>query len=78
MPSNEETCSGIAARLQPTIGEVVYSKAKALAAIVAERALTKDWKEHPLFGIAVDTDRWALEYQRELFEIEDLLNLDMD
>ena len=63
------TGTEIAMAQAPTIGEVAFEKAKNLARIAAERATTNDWTEHPMFGIAVDTDRWALEYQKELREL---------
>ena len=39
-----------------------------LPAIAAERALTHDWKKHPMFGIACPDckDQRAAEYQRNL------------
>lgn len=55
----------------PTIGEVVFQKAQELAHIAVARAMqTSDWTEHPMFGIAVDTDQWALAYQAKLEEMK--------
>jgi hypothetical protein len=69
----EKTVTEIAAKTQPTIGDVVFEKAQNLARIAAERATTRDWTEHPMFGIAVDTDKWAVAYQEELRELKQLL-----
>lgn len=58
----------------PTIGEVALQKAQELAHIAVARATqTRDWTEHPMFGIAVDTDQWALAYQAKLNELRGLL-----
>ena len=37
--------------------------AQSMAACAAERALTEDWESHPVFGISVSKDKWALCYQ---------------
>lgn len=41
-----------------------------LAAIASERALTNDWDDNPMYGIAVDDDQWALKYQEQLYLID--------
>jgi len=67
------TVTEIGTAYQPTRGEVAFEKAKNLARFAAERAMTKDWEEHPMFGICVDPDKWAMEYQRELRELAAIL-----
>lgn len=58
----------------PTIGEVALQKAHELAHIAVARATqTRDWTEHPMFGIAVDKDQWALAYQAKMEELKRLL-----
>ena len=58
----------------PTIGEVALQKAQELSHIAVARAIqSRDWTEHPMFGIAVDTDQWALAYQAKLDELRGLL-----
>ena len=44
-----------------------------LAAIAAERALSKDWQQHPMFGIVVDKDKWALMYQEHVQRLDKAL-----
>jgi len=62
-----------AMKVAKTRGEVVFEKAQDLARIAAERATTKDWTKHPMWGIAVDTDKWATAYQEKLRELAELL-----
>lgn len=58
----------------PTVGEVALKKAQELAHIAVARAMqSREWKEHPMFGIAVDRDQWALAYQAKLDELRGLL-----
>ena len=58
----------------PTIGEVALCKARELAHIAVARATqSRDWTEHPMFGIEVDTDQWALAYQAKMAELKVLL-----
>ena len=58
----------------PTVGEVALHKAQELAHIAVARATqSRDWTEHPMFGIAADTDQWALAYQAKLNELRGLL-----
>ncbi len=71
--TNMTTATEIAMKVQPTIGEVAFQKAQGLAHIAAARALSRDWTEHPMRGIAVDTDQWALAYQAKLLELKSLL-----
>lgn len=70
-----KTCTEIYKKTEPTIGDVVLKKALNLAKFSAERAMGEDWQEHPMHGIAVDTDKWAIEYQKELRELKQLLNI---
>lgn len=74
-PSDGSMISGMSmmAHTQSTRGEIAMRLAKQLAMISAERATTRDWKEHPTFGIEVDTDRWAIEYQKTLSKLEVIL-----
>ena len=58
----------------PTVGEGALHKAQELAHIAVARATqSRDWTEHPMFGIAADTDQWALAYQAKLNELRGLL-----
>ena len=60
----------------PTIGDVALRLAQELAHIAVARATqTRDWTEHPMFGIAVDTDQLALAYQAKLDELREVLAL---
>lgn len=63
----------VVSKLQPTMGEVALEKAQNLARFAVERANAKDWTEHPMFGIAVDKDKWAVKYQKELDELANIL-----
>lgn len=42
-----------------------------LAACAVERALSGEWKEHPMFGILSDdsADKWAVAYRERYFEL---------
>jgi len=70
------TATSLQAKSSVTIGGVILEKAINLARYSAERAITHDWKHTPMFGIEVNTDKWALEFQKELVEIKKLLKLD--
>ena len=61
-------------RAQPTIGEMALRLAQDLANIAVARATqSREWTEHPMFGIAVDKDQWALAYQAKTQELQNLL-----
>lgn len=72
-PETERSGTYIMKEMGPTIGEVILEKAVRLARFAAERGTTNQWVEHPMFGIGVDTDKWALAYQKELGELKQLL-----
>lgn len=58
----------------PTIGDVALDLAEQLAYIAVARAMqTRDRTEHPMHGIAVNTDQWALAYQAKLAKLRGLL-----
>lgn len=68
------TATEIAMQSQPTIGDAALRLASELAHIAVARATqTRDWTDHPMFGIAVDTDQWALAYQAKMDELRGLL-----
>lgn len=72
-PEIKLTGTYIMAKMGPTIGDVILEKAARLSRFAAERGTTNQWVEHPMFGIGVDTDQWALAYQKELGELKQLL-----
>ena len=45
-----------------TIDNILYY-AQTMAGFASERALTKNWSEHPMFGICVDNDEKAKSFQ---------------
>jgi len=50
-----------------------YIIALNMSRIAAERAVDGDWQEHPMFGIEVDSDKWALAYQEENRKLKEIL-----
>jgi hypothetical protein len=56
-----------------TLHEQVIQCAKNMARASAERALSRDWHEHPMFGIEKDTDQWAAAYQAALSRLQKTL-----
>ncbi|MDD5297550.1 MAG: hypothetical protein PHU46_11620 [Rhodocyclaceae bacterium] len=44
-----------------------------LVAIMADRALGRDWKEHPTFGVEGDSDHLARKYQDQLRQLKTAL-----
>lgn len=54
-------------------GEDGMDWASSMAACAAERALTRDWEKHPMFGIGVDKDKWAIGYQSAEAKLKEIL-----
>jgi hypothetical protein len=44
--------------------------AKAMSSCAAERACSRDWKDHPMRGIEVCKDKWAVAYQEALQDLK--------
>lgn len=66
-PEAMKTAASIIASSGLKIREVILRHAGNMAAIAAERALSGEWEEHPMFGIASTSckDKWAVMYQEE-------------
>ena len=54
--------------------ETIKRIASDIAACAAARALSRDWQEHPMFGINVDKDRWAISFQESCAHLDHMLH----
>jgi hypothetical protein len=55
------------------LGSQIMDLAMDMAACSSERATTRDWEEHPMFGIEVDKDKWAVAYQDTAKKLKEVL-----
>lgn len=58
-------CSSLASCYGVPWNETLEGMIHALSAIAVERAIGKDWDNHPMFGIGCDIDERAREWQEQ-------------